>query len=662
MSGLEIFGVVASVAALVKVGAALSYTLFSLSDGYGSAATELGDIAVDISMFSSTLKQLASTLETGENPDHHLLVNVNQVVERCQDLFDHIGLLLSDLRNDGTKVMDKLEFVRKMRWHFRRPKVLLIRGTIDSFKTTLSLMLATQDLVRIYSSTDTTVRDHDDNIDHDRMLVKSLIMADRLSITNLRRLEEQAENEGPSDIPIQQQDGTIQYLHRSGEALHRPRFSQSSSYLSNMACLDAESLNKRERQAMPSPCQSTFVQQCSERSSFADLTRDAMDSKETLVTPRVSIHTYLDVSQDEDIAPAVEISDKFSIHSVSSSIMSRDAESTMERLLQKWSNRTEENSIDTRVPCPQVLVDAGYPSFTGQERVMLRAAFGDLYTFCRTWHKKTSGRFHKPFKSEDWEWKLHAVGQLVFGELGFMGKLTRDFKQLDAMKNSLLSQNEGLVGKIRQLERANRSLEQKLDVIISVKKDRHDEEIRTATESRIQIASLIKEKEILEAQLHTARIESTQDQQLLSNEAQAGTHLLASDIAFDSDHIVDPYKFKLVNGTMMPDTPPASPDRPDTSHARSRADTDCSQDNDNSTLPTELKGLRAWVGGEEAACPETIESNSKSSSSDAEKHTPRSILDQMPRNDSVTLPTNVESSQDWAVEAQLSIRQLTVNE
>ncbi len=154
MSGLEIFGVIASVSALVRIGAKLSCTLFSLSDGYGSAATELGDIAVDISMFSSTLRQLASTLETEENPEYHLLANVNKVVERCQDLFDHIGLLLSDLRSDGTKVMDKLELVRKIRWHFRRPRVLLIRGTIDSFKTTLSLMLATQDLVRKSSLTE----------------------------------------------------------------------------------------------------------------------------------------------------------------------------------------------------------------------------------------------------------------------------------------------------------------------------------------------------------------------------------------------------------------------------------------------------------------------------------------------------------------------------
>ncbi len=224
----------------------------------------------------------------------------------------------------------------------------------------------------------TSTRDSDENIEHDRMLVKSLIMAEKLSITNLQRLEQQAEEEGSNDIPIQQQDGTIQYIHRSGEALHRPRFSQSSSYLSNMACLDVESLKKGDRQRIPSVCESTFLQPCSERSSFEDLTQAAMDSKETLVTPRDSIQTYLDVSEDEVIAPRFVVSDQTSVHSICSSSVSRDAESTMERLLQKWGSQTEEFPIDTRVPCPQVLVDAGYPSFTGQERVMLRAAFGDL--------------------------------------------------------------------------------------------------------------------------------------------------------------------------------------------------------------------------------------------------------------------------------------------
>ncbi|KAI9715178.1 MAG: hypothetical protein M1812_006157 [Candelaria pacifica] len=660
MSGMEIFGVIASVSALVRIGAKLSCTLFTLSDGYGSAATELGDIAVDISMFSSTLKQLASTLETEENPGHHLLANVNQVVERCQDLFDHIGLLLSDLRNDGTKAMDKLEFVRKMKWHFRRPKVLLIRGTIDSFKTTLSLMLATQDLIRKSSSID---QDKEDDIEHDRMLVKSLIMAERLSITNLERLEEQAEDEGSNNIPIQQQDGTIQYIHRSGEALHRPRFSQSSSYLSNMACLDAQSLKKRSHQAIPSPCQDTFLEPCSQRSSFTD----AMDSKETLVTPRISVPTYLDVSEEEAIAPTFVLSDDSSIHSMSSSITSRDAESTMERLLQKWGSQTEEPPINTRVPCPQVLVDAGYPSFTGQERVMLRAAFGDLYTFCRTWHKKTSGRFHKPFKSEEWEWKLHAVGQLVFGELGFMGKLTRDFKQLDAMKESLLAQNEGLMTKLGQLERSNRGLEQKLDDVVSVGKDHHDQEVRIATDTKIQIASLAREKDLLEKQLQMVQHECLQHH-IMSDNAEAGGKLDDSNATFYKDCVADPYTLRLLNGVNELDTPPASPGilgRLDTNQDTSSSDPEYSGCSISTTLPTKFENLQAWAEGVEFARPESAESVLESSSFhsfDTEKHTPRSSLDQPQCKDSVTLPTNLESSQDWAEEAQLSIRQLTVDE
>ncbi len=246
-----------------------------------------------------------------------------------------------------------------------------------------------------------------------------------------------------------------------------------------------------------------------------------------------------------------------------------------------------------------------------------------------------------------------------------MGKLTRDFKQLDAMKDSLLAQNEGLVAKIEQLERANRALIQKLDVFVSIGREHHDEEVRIATDSKVRIASLTREKEILKEQLRTARNQCFQCKASFSGEVQAGIGLHTGNAAVESDWIADTCKFRLVNNINMPETPPASPDiieRPDTNQATSVADPIHSRAGHLMDLPTKLESMQAWADEVELVCVETTECLLDTSSFDTKGGT--SGQDQGPSLPTGfnTLLTHIESSQDWAEDAQWIIRQLTIGD
>jgi hypothetical protein len=146
---------IASIVGVARTGAKLSLLLYEFASTVASARAEVISVGRDISLACAVLKQVASVFgnEKMARFSTTALGTTSDIVERCQDIFQEIDCIVRDLmkdRADGTK--PSMGFINKVIWAFKRSRVQLLQGTLDSMKITLQLMLTTLDYSeRIYS-------------------------------------------------------------------------------------------------------------------------------------------------------------------------------------------------------------------------------------------------------------------------------------------------------------------------------------------------------------------------------------------------------------------------------------------------------------------------------------------------------------------------------
>src|SRR5271156_4190440 len=138
-------GVLASLVNVVGAGLQLSVALYDFASTLGSAGREIEDMGYDITLLCAVLKRVQSTLD---NPKSTRLsvtaIQMTQdIVGRCQRILDDIKGILSKLRKvDGQSGLD---IFARVKWTLKRPKVLMLRGSLQSCTTTLHLMLSAID-------------------------------------------------------------------------------------------------------------------------------------------------------------------------------------------------------------------------------------------------------------------------------------------------------------------------------------------------------------------------------------------------------------------------------------------------------------------------------------------------------------------------------------
>ena len=146
---------IASIVSVAGAGAKLSLFLYEFASTVASARGEVISVGRDISLACAVLKQVASVFgnEKTARFSPTALGTTSNIVKRCQDIFQEIDNIvrgLMDDRADGTN--SSMGFINKVIWAFKRSRVQLLQGTLDSMKITLQLMLTTLDYSeRIYS-------------------------------------------------------------------------------------------------------------------------------------------------------------------------------------------------------------------------------------------------------------------------------------------------------------------------------------------------------------------------------------------------------------------------------------------------------------------------------------------------------------------------------
>jgi hypothetical protein len=135
-------GLVASIIALAGTGAKLAMGLYTLADSIGSAGKEARQFASEISLFSQSLNAVSKSLDRKTDKNDRLVEIAQVVMKACESLLKDIRTQLQDLPRGQHTVR---AYCARIKWVLRKPKLRGIRVSIESFKSTLILLVATMD-------------------------------------------------------------------------------------------------------------------------------------------------------------------------------------------------------------------------------------------------------------------------------------------------------------------------------------------------------------------------------------------------------------------------------------------------------------------------------------------------------------------------------------
>lgn len=126
-----------AVAGVATAGAQLSKSLYDLYTTVRVSRQEIQDVANNVSLLVMVLEELDGVLrDDGLNFKPRLREAAQSIVLRCAGIFKdiqkHTG---ADLGLKGRKFREKLA------WYFKRERVKPLRSSLESLKSTLSILL-----------------------------------------------------------------------------------------------------------------------------------------------------------------------------------------------------------------------------------------------------------------------------------------------------------------------------------------------------------------------------------------------------------------------------------------------------------------------------------------------------------------------------------------
>jgi len=139
----EAIGLVASIVALAGAGAKIALTLYDVADSIGSAGKEARLIATEVSLFSQSLNAVSKSLGRSSGENGCLKEIARVVTKACESLLEELRSLLTELLSLPRS--KSASYCKRIKWIFKKPKVCAIRASIESFKATLILLVATMD-------------------------------------------------------------------------------------------------------------------------------------------------------------------------------------------------------------------------------------------------------------------------------------------------------------------------------------------------------------------------------------------------------------------------------------------------------------------------------------------------------------------------------------
>ena len=140
MSGIEVFGIVASVIQIADFGARLSVKLCTFSRKVKHANKDVRDISNDVALTCNVLRELGETLKKDEKANlcsNDAITTAERIIGECMKVFTGLDEALEE-RLSGRKF---LKIADRLKYPFLEPRIDLMRHNLERLKSTLLLML-----------------------------------------------------------------------------------------------------------------------------------------------------------------------------------------------------------------------------------------------------------------------------------------------------------------------------------------------------------------------------------------------------------------------------------------------------------------------------------------------------------------------------------------
>ncbi|KAI4604684.1 hypothetical protein J4E83_011037 [Alternaria metachromatica] len=144
----EIIGLAASLITLAGASAQLARTLLEVANVIKSAEYEARLIAADISVFSSSLTQLSMVVDLPHSKTEKLREITVVLISACRTLIEDLRMLIGEpVQHDPSRRAFTISLIRfRFRWMKVGPKVMFVKSLVDSFKTTIIVLVSTMNL------------------------------------------------------------------------------------------------------------------------------------------------------------------------------------------------------------------------------------------------------------------------------------------------------------------------------------------------------------------------------------------------------------------------------------------------------------------------------------------------------------------------------------
>ena len=148
----ELVGLIASITGIAGVGAKLSVQLFDLTSQVGSARQDVAAVGQDISVFAAVLGHIATTLETPSvvRFSEDAVRTASWITSRAEAIFMELEEVINGIvPAAGTTQENKptsMSVSKRVKWVFKRQRVVQFRASLESMKLTLQLMLTTVEI------------------------------------------------------------------------------------------------------------------------------------------------------------------------------------------------------------------------------------------------------------------------------------------------------------------------------------------------------------------------------------------------------------------------------------------------------------------------------------------------------------------------------------